>query len=189
MPVQATAGRVRANAIPMRARVASRGGIKLSADLYAGFISKCAGEGLVQERLFQGLQRGELPLIEAGKALGFFAEVVELGRDGSLFFQGTQWNGVEALVTCNFLSYNAISTLRTWLLRCSRLPDDRRRIWAAAGSNPLDQHHHEHHDHSVTGQHRPGKLLGSGFPCVRTRQIQTFSECEARSFLVAEMRK
>ena len=58
-----------------------------------GFISQCAGEGLVQERLLQRLQRGVLPLVEAGEALGFFAEVVELGRDGLLFFQGPQWNG------------------------------------------------------------------------------------------------
>jgi hypothetical protein len=39
------------------------------------------------------IHAGVLPLVEAGEALGFFAEVVELGRDGLLFFQGTQWNG------------------------------------------------------------------------------------------------
>ena len=36
------------------------------------FISQCSGEGLVQQRLLQRLQRGELPLVEAGEALGFF---------------------------------------------------------------------------------------------------------------------
>lgn len=30
-----------------------------------------SGEGLVQQRLLQRLQRGELPLVEAGEALGF----------------------------------------------------------------------------------------------------------------------
>ena len=31
---------------------------------------QCAGEGLVQQRLLQRLQRGVLPLVEAGEALG-----------------------------------------------------------------------------------------------------------------------
>ncbi|MBK9991298.1 MAG: hypothetical protein IPP19_11335 [Verrucomicrobia bacterium] len=34
--------------------------------------SELAGEGLVQERLLQRLQRGEFSLVEAGEALGFF---------------------------------------------------------------------------------------------------------------------
>jgi hypothetical protein len=34
--------------------------------------SELAGEGLVQERFFQRLQRGELPLVKEGEALGFF---------------------------------------------------------------------------------------------------------------------
>ena len=33
--------------------------------------SEFTGEGLVQQRLLQGLQRGELPLVEAGGAFGF----------------------------------------------------------------------------------------------------------------------
>ena len=32
---------------------------------------KFSGEGLVQQRLLQRLQRGVLPLVEAGQALGF----------------------------------------------------------------------------------------------------------------------
>ena len=32
--------------------------------------SEQTGEGLVQQRLFQRLQRGVLPLVEAGEALG-----------------------------------------------------------------------------------------------------------------------
>jgi len=33
--------------------------------------SQFSGEGSVQQRLFQRLQRGVLPLVEAGEALGF----------------------------------------------------------------------------------------------------------------------
>ena len=49
-------------------------------------ILKFPTEGLVQQRLLKRLQRGVLPLVEAGEALGFFAEGVELGRD--LFLLG-----------------------------------------------------------------------------------------------------
>ena len=35
-----------------------------------------SGEGLVQQRFFQSVQRGELLLVEAGEALGFFPEGV-----------------------------------------------------------------------------------------------------------------
>ena len=34
--------------------------------------SQFSSEGLVQQRLLQRLQRGVLPLVEAGEALGFF---------------------------------------------------------------------------------------------------------------------
>ncbi len=37
--------------------------------------SGLAGEGLVPQRPLQRLQRGVLPLVESGEALGFFAEV------------------------------------------------------------------------------------------------------------------
>jgi len=37
-----------------------------------GFISQCAGDGLVQQRLRPRLQRGVLPPVEAREALGFF---------------------------------------------------------------------------------------------------------------------
>ena len=40
-------------------------------------ISEFSAEGLVQERLLQRLQRGVLPLVEAGEALGFFRQFVE----------------------------------------------------------------------------------------------------------------
>ena len=43
--------------------------------------SQFSGEGLVQQRLLQRLQRSVLPLVEAGEALGFFVEGVELGGD------------------------------------------------------------------------------------------------------------
>jgi len=33
--------------------------------------SQCSGEGLVQQRLLQRLQRGVLPGVKAGEALGF----------------------------------------------------------------------------------------------------------------------
>ena len=47
---------------------------------------KFSSEGLVQQRLLQRLQRGVLPLVEAGEALGFFCEVVELFHDATLIF-------------------------------------------------------------------------------------------------------
>ena len=47
--------------------------------------SQFSGEGLVQQRLLQRLQRGVLPLGEAGEALGFFRQRVELGRNLLLF--------------------------------------------------------------------------------------------------------
>ena len=50
--------------------------------------SELAGEGLVQQRLLQRLQRGELSLVEGGEALGFFRQRVEL-CDGSTQFR--QW--------------------------------------------------------------------------------------------------
>ena len=52
---------------------------------------KLSGEGLVQQRLLQRLQRGELPLVEAREALGFFRQFVELGNDGLLFGQRGCW--------------------------------------------------------------------------------------------------
>jgi len=39
-------------------------------------------------RRLQRLQRGQLPLVEAGEALGFFAEGFEIVRDASLFDDG-----------------------------------------------------------------------------------------------------
>ena len=39
-----------------------------------GKVLQLAGEGLVQQRLFQRLQRGELPLVEAREALGYRCE-------------------------------------------------------------------------------------------------------------------
>ena len=38
-------------------------------------ILKFPTEGLVQQRLLKRLQRGVLPLVEAGEALGFFADL------------------------------------------------------------------------------------------------------------------
>ena len=40
----------------------------------------------MQERLLQRLQRGVLPLVEVGEALGFFAKVVNHRDYGSLFW-------------------------------------------------------------------------------------------------------
>ena len=54
-------------------------------------ILKFPTEGLVQQRLLKRLQRGVLPLVEAGEALGFFAEGVELGRDLFLLGQLHLW--------------------------------------------------------------------------------------------------
>ena len=42
----------------------------------------------MQQRLLQRIQRGKLPLVEAGEALGFFAEVGQHGNDGLLFLDG-----------------------------------------------------------------------------------------------------
>ena len=53
-------------------------------------ISQLPGKGLVQQRLLQGLQRGELPLVKAGEALGFFAEGVELA-DNLLLSRERRW--------------------------------------------------------------------------------------------------
>jgi len=39
---------------------------------------EAAGEGLVEERLLQGLQRGEFLLVEAGEALGFGTAVSDI---------------------------------------------------------------------------------------------------------------
>jgi len=39
---------------------------------------KFSGEGLLEERLLQRRQRGLLPFVERGEALGFFAEGVEV---------------------------------------------------------------------------------------------------------------
>ena len=48
------------------------------------FRSQVPAEGLVQQRLLQLLQRGELPLVEAREALGFGFEGVELLGDCDL---------------------------------------------------------------------------------------------------------
>jgi len=49
--------------------------------LIAGIILQFACEGLVQQRLLQRLQRGELPLVEAGEALGFGTQRMETCND------------------------------------------------------------------------------------------------------------
>src|SRR2546422_502312 len=41
--------------------------------------SKLAGEGLMQQRLLQSLQRGELALVETGEALGFGSALPQRG--------------------------------------------------------------------------------------------------------------
>jgi hypothetical protein len=51
-----------------------------------------SGEGLVQERLFQRGQRGELLLVKAGEALGLVVEGVETIRNLPLLFEGRQRN-------------------------------------------------------------------------------------------------
>ena len=43
--------------------------------------SQHPAERLMQQRLFQFVEGGELALVEGGQALGFFAEGVKLGND------------------------------------------------------------------------------------------------------------
>ena len=54
--------------------------------------SKRAAEGLVEQRLLQRLQRGELPLAEAGEALGFFRQGVNRGDNSPLLFERRKWD-------------------------------------------------------------------------------------------------
>jgi hypothetical protein len=62
--------------------------------------SQSPAEGLVQERLLQGLQRGELPLVEAGEALGFFVEGVDFFDDGLL---PVEWRQIESEIAKSVL--------------------------------------------------------------------------------------
>ena len=50
-------------------------------------LSQFSGEGLVQQRLLQRRQRGLLPRVEGGEALGFFGQGVELSGDSPLLSQ------------------------------------------------------------------------------------------------------
>ena len=50
------------------------------AHVFLQFSGKC----LVQQRLLQRIQRGELALIDGGEALGFFCQGVEFSDDGIL---------------------------------------------------------------------------------------------------------
>ena len=59
--------------------------------------SKLPGKGLVQQRLLQRLQRGELPFVETGEALGFFAESHQLLHSLALL---RQWWCGEQEVLC-----------------------------------------------------------------------------------------
>ena len=63
--------------------------------------SQCSGEGLVQQRLLQRRKRGELPLGEAGEALGFFAEFNEAIRNSSLFGKLRERNRIFGDALCS----------------------------------------------------------------------------------------
>ena len=63
--------------------------------------SKPAGEGLVQQRLFQRRQRRQLLLVEACEALGFGGEGAKLADDGSLVLgRRRKWNGKLTELRC-----------------------------------------------------------------------------------------
>jgi hypothetical protein len=53
-------------------------------DVFVTPQSELTAEGLVQQRLFQRGERGELLLVNGFEALGLFAEIFEHGDDGSL---------------------------------------------------------------------------------------------------------
>jgi hypothetical protein len=60
--------------------------------------SQCAGEGLVQQRLLQRLQRGVLPLVEAGEALGFGVQRLNVLNDG--FLNRERWQSYRVRFEC-----------------------------------------------------------------------------------------
>src|SRR5438552_3877061 len=71
---------------------ASAGSI-CSALVSASFIGlQITAEGLMQERLLQGLERGEFGLVEPGEALGFFAEIDEFSDQHLLFRERRNWS-------------------------------------------------------------------------------------------------
>ena len=51
---------------------------------------KFSGEGLVQQRLLQRVQRGLLPLVEASEALGIFQQHIE--SSGNLLLHSKRWD-------------------------------------------------------------------------------------------------
>src|SRR5690348_2158200 len=70
-------------------------GSMCSARVSASFMGwlEIAGEGLVQERFFEPVQRRKFTLAERGQALGFGKECVGPRNDTRLLFARRNWNG------------------------------------------------------------------------------------------------
>ena len=62
--------------------------MKGSCSFFSGWrLLKLSGEGLVQQRLLQSLQGGELLLVEAGELMAVFKQTIERDDNSLLFLK------------------------------------------------------------------------------------------------------